>query len=269
MTKSKIKKMIPRRPFVAGNWKMHRTASDTKALIEDIVNRVQKVATVDMVVCPPFTSIPAASETLGRHSILALGAQNMHQSKEGAFTGEVSGPMLREFGVRYVILGHSERRQYFNETDASIAIKAEAAIGYHLRPIVCVGETLAQREANETNAVVEAQVRGSLAHFPADHLDELVIAYEPVWAIGTGKVATPKQANEVHRLIRKLLTSLFGPQGSAVRIIYGGSVKPENAAELMAEPDIDGALVGGASLDARAFFDIIEAARPVRASEND
>jgi len=269
MTKTKIQKSIPRRPFVAGNWKMHRTSSDTKVLIEDIVQRVQKIATVDMVLCPPFTSLPVAAETLGRHSILAVGAQNMHHAKEGAFTGEISGPMLREFGVRYVILGHSERRQYFNETDASVALKAEAAVGYHLRPIVCVGETLAQREAGETSQVVETQVRGSLAHYPADHLDELVIAYEPVWAIGTGKVATPKQANEVHRLIRKLLTSLFGPQGSAVRIIYGGSVKPENAAELMAEPDIDGALVGGASLDARSFFDIIEAARPVRASEND
>ena len=269
MTKAKIAKAIPRRPFVAGNWKMHRTASDTRSLIEDIVGRVQKVATVDMVVCPPFTSLPAAAETLGRHSILALGAQNMHQSKEGAFTGEISGPMLREFGVRYVILGHSERRQFFNETDASVSVKAEAAVGYHLRPIVCVGETLTQREAGETNSVVESQVRGSLAHYPADQLDELVIAYEPVWAIGTGKVATPKQANEVHRLIRKLMASLFGAKGSGVRVIYGGSVKPENATELMAEPDIDGALVGGASLDARSFFDIIQAARPVRASEND
>ena len=269
MTKAKIQRSILRRPLVAGNWKMHRTAVDTKTLIEDMVQRVHKVATVDMVVCPPFTSLSAAAETLGRHSILALGAQTMHQSKEGAFTGEISGPMLREFGVRYVILGHSERRQYFNETDASVAVKAEAAVGYHLRPIVCVGETLAQREAGETNQVVETQVRGSLAHFPADHLDELVIAYEPVWAIGTGKVATPKQANEVHHRIRKLLVALFGQAGSSIRVIYGGSVKPDNAAELMAEPDIDGALVGGASLDARSFFDIIEATRPVRASEND
>ena len=266
---SRLKKVIPRRPFVAGNWKMHRTASDTKNLIEDIVQRVQKIANVDMVVCPPFTSLPAAAETLGRHSVLALGAQNMHQSKEGAFTGEISGPMLREIGVRYVILGHSERRQYFGETDAAVAAKAVAAVGYHLRPIVCVGETLAQREAKETMTVVETQIRGSLQNFPNTQIPELVIAYEPVWAIGTGKVATPKQANEVHHKIRTILGDLFGPEGKNIRILYGGSVKPENSAELMAENDIDGFLVGGASLDSRSFFDIIESARPARVSEHD
>jgi len=266
---SRLKKVIPRRPFVAGNWKMHRTASDTKNLIEDIVQRVQKIANVDMVVCPPFTSLPAAAETLGRHSVLALGAQNMHQSKEGAFTGEISGPMLREFGVRYVILGHSERRQYFGETDTAVAAKAVAAVGYHLRPIVCVGETLAQREAKETMKVVENQIRGSLQNFPQAQISELVIAYEPVWAIGTGKVATPKQANEVHHRIRAILGDLFGPDGKNIRILYGGSVKPENSAELMAENDIDGFLVGGASLDSRSFFDIIESARPARVSEHD
>ena len=266
---SRTKKVIPRRPFVAGNWKMYRTASDTKNLIEDIVQRVQKIANVDMVVCPPFTSLPAAAETLGRHSVLALGAQNMHQSKEGAFTGEISGPMLREIGVRYVILGHSERRQYFGETDAAVAAKAVAAVGYHLRPIVCVGETLAQREARETMTVIESQIRGSLQSFPNTQIPELVIAYEPVWAIGTGKVATPKQANEVHHRIRKILGDLFGPDGQNIRILYGGSVKPENSAELMAENDIDGFLVGGASLDSRSFFDIIESARPARVSEHD
>ena len=266
---SRLKKVIPRRPFVAGNWKMHRTASDTKNLIEDIVQRVQKIANVDMVVCPPFTSLPAAAETLGRHSVLALGAQNMHQSKEGAFTGEISGPMLREIGVRYVILGHSERRQYFGETDAAVAAKAVAAVGYHLRPIVCLGETLAQREARETMTVVETQIRGSLQNFPNTQIPELVIAYEPVWAIGTGKVATPKQANEVHHKIRAILGDLFGPEGKNIRILYGGSVKPENSAELMAENDIDGFLVGGASLDSRSFFDIIESARPARVSEHD
>jgi len=266
---SRLKKVIPRRPFVAGNWKMHRTASDTKNLIEDIVQRVQKIANVDMVVCPPFTSLPAAAETLGRHSVLALGAQNMHQSKEGAFTGEISGPMLREIGVRYVILGHSERRQYFGETDAAVAAKAVAAVGYHLRPIVCLGETLAQREARETMTVVETQIRGSLQNFPNTQIPELVIAYEPVWAIGTGKVATPKQANEVHHKIRTILGDLFGPEGKNIRILYGGSVKPENSAELMAENDIDGFLVGGASLDSRSFFDIIESARPARVSEHD
>jgi triosephosphate isomerase len=266
MTKNKTN---PRRPLVAGNWKMHRTASDTRALIEDIVKRVERVAYADLVVCPPFTSLPAAHETLGRHSILALGAQTMHQAKEGAFTGEISGPMLREFGVRYVILGHSERRQFDNETNEKVAAKAIAAVHYHLRPIVCVGETLTQREANETTAVVESQLRESLRGFPLEQVEELVVAYEPVWAIGTGKVATPAQANEVHKKIRKLLIQILGDHGTGIRILYGGSVKPENAADLMAQPEIDGALVGGASLDARSFFDIIKAVRPARASEHD
>lgn len=245
---------------------MHRTASDTRDLITDIVQRIERIAAVDMVVCPTFTSLPAAFDTLGRHSTLALGAQNMHQGKEGAFTGEISGPMLRELGVRYVILGHSERRQFFGETDRDVAAKSIAASSYLLRPIVCVGETLAQREAHETTAVVEAQIRGSLAGFPNEQISELIVAYEPVWAIGTGKVATPTQANQVHAKIRKILGELFGPKGLAVRVIYGGSVKPENCAELMVQSDIDGALVGGASLDARSFFDIIETARKARAS---
>jgi triosephosphate isomerase len=266
---SQTKKIIPRRPLVAGNWKMHRTASDTKVLIEDIVKRVDRVSNIDLVVCPPFTSLAVAHETLGRHSILALGAQTMHSSKEGAFTGEISGPMLREFGVRYVILGHSERRQYDNETSEKVAAKAIAAVSYHLRPIVCVGETLSQRESNETEAVIESQVHTSLTGFSQEQIEELVIAYEPVWAIGTGKVATPKQANDVHHKIRKLLVKLFGPKGDGIRILYGGSVKPDNAVDLMSQPDIDGALVGGASLDARAFFDIIEATRPARASDHD
>jgi len=266
---SQTKKIIPRRPLVAGNWKMHRTASDTKVLIEDIVKRADRVSNIDLVVCPPFTSLAVAHETLGRHSILALGAQTMHSSKEGAFTGEISGPMLREFGVRYVILGHSERRQYDNETSEKVAAKAIAAVSYHLRPIVCVGETLSQRESNETEAVIESQVHTSLTGFSQEQIEELVIAYEPVWAIGTGKVATPKQANDVHHKIRKLLVKLFGPKGDGIRILYGGSVKPDNAVDLMSQPDIDGALVGGASLDARAFFDIIEATRPARASDHD
>ena len=266
---SQTKKIIPRRPLVAGNWKMHRTASDTKVLIEDIVKRVDRVSNIDLVVCPPFTSLAVAHETLGRHSILALGAQTMHSSKEGAFTGEISGPMLREFGVRYVILGHSERRQYDNETNEKVSAKAIAAVSYHLRPIVCVGETLSQRESNETEAVIESQVHTSLTGFSQEQIEELVIAYEPVWAIGTGKVATPKQANDVHHKIRKLLVKLFGPKGDGIRILYGGSVKPDNAVDLMSQPDIDGALVGGASLDARAFFDIIEATRPARASDHD
>ena len=260
------KSVITRRPIVVGNWKMHRTASDTRDLLQDIGTRVSRIANMDLVACPPFTSLPAASDALGRHGILALGAQNMHQDKEGAFTGEISGSMLREFGVRYVILGHSERRQLFNETDALVAAKAITAVEYHLRPIVCVGESLTQRQEKQTEAVIESQVRASLAGFPAGQIEELVVAYEPIWAIGTGKVATPHQANTVHHQIRTLLTQQFGSKGADVRVIYGGSVKPENAKALMSEPDIDGALVGGASLDAKAFFDIIESARTLRAS---
>jgi triosephosphate isomerase len=255
---TRLKKVIPRRPFVAGNWKMHRTASDTKNLIEDIVQRVQKIANVDMVVCPPFTSLAAATETLGRHSVLAVGAQNMHQAKEGAFTGEISGTMLRDLGVRYVILGHSERRQFFNETDAAVAAKAVTAVSYLLRPIVCVGETLAQREAKETMAVVETQIRGSLQGFPKEKLSELVIAYEPVWAIGTGEVATPQDAQEVCEAIRLRVVSTWGEQaGSDVRVLYGGSVKSANIAGIMAQADVDGALVGGASLDPDEFVGIV------------
>ena len=258
---------MPRRPLIAANWKMHLTLAESADLAQAVAQAATD-ATCQVMIAPPFTALPTVAKVLANSPVL-LGAQNACWANQGAFTGEVSPLMLKELGCAMVIVGHSERRQYFNETDASVAVKAEAAVGYHLRPIVCVGETLAQREAGETNQVVETQVRGSLAHFPADHLDELVIAYEPVWAIGTGKVATPKQANEVHHRIRKLLVALFGQAGSSIRVIYGGSVKPDNAAELMAEPDIDGALVGGASLDARSFFDIIEATRPVRASEND
>lgn len=259
-------KVITRRPIVVGNWKMHRTASDTRDLLQDIGTRVSRISNMDLVACPPFTSLTAASEALGRHGILALGAQNMHQDKEGAFTGEISGSMLREIGVRYVILGHSERRQFFNETNASVAAKAITAVETHLRPIVCVGESLAQREAHQTEATIDSQVRASLAGFPIEQMEELVLAYEPIWAIGTGKVATPAQANTVHRQIRALLTTQFGNKGADIRVIYGGSVKPENATALMSEPEIDGALVGGASLDAKAFFDIIESARTLRAS---
>lgn len=262
------KKVSPPRSLVVGNWKMHCVPSDTRALIQDLVQRADRVTDLDLVVCPPFTSLALAHETLGRHSILALGAQNMHFAKEGAFTGEISGPMLREFGVRYVILGHSERRQYDHETNEKVAAKAIAAVQFHLQPIVCLGETLAQRQAHETSAVITSQLHASLAGFPADQVDQLVLAYEPVWAIGTGQVASPKQAQAVHLQIRQLLQKLFGPSGTSIRLLYGGSVKPENAAELMAQPEINGALVGGASLDARAFFDIIAATRPARATSS-
>ncbi|GIW99954.1 MAG: triosephosphate isomerase [Pirellulaceae bacterium] len=215
---------------------------------------------VEVAVCPPavyLTDVVRAVEG----SAVGVGAQNMHHESSGAFTGEVSGPMLVDVGCRYVILGHSERREYFHETDEVVNRKVMAAFTHGLTPIVCVGEKLEHREAGETAAIVEQQVRGSLANLEAEQARRLVIAYEPVWAIGTGKTATPAQAEEVHAQIRTLLGDLFGEQVAAeVRIQYGGSVKPENAGELLSQPNIDGALVGGASLSAESFIRIIEAA---------
>ena len=196
---------------------------------------------------------------VGNHTAIAVGAQNMHEKSSGAFTGEISAPMLRDLFVRYVILGHSERRQYFGETDALVNTKALAALQSHLRPIICVGETLQQREAGQTSAVVEKQVRGSCSGLTDAQWEETVIAYEPVWAIGTGKTASPEQAQDVHALIRKIVREMAGEKvADGVRIQYGGSVKADNADELLNQPDIDGALVGGASLDADSFVAIIK-----------
>jgi triosephosphate isomerase len=249
-----------RQPIIAGNWKMYKTSADAVALIQALKPAVAGIARPEIVICPPFTALPAARAALAG-SNLQLGAQNVHWEKEGAFTGEIAPAMLAEHGVRYVIVGHSERRQFFGETDAGVNKRAKAALAHGLRPIVCVGEMLAQREAGQTEAVVTAQVRGSLAGFTKDDILATVIAYEPVWAIGTGKTASPAQAQEVHALIRRLLTELFGADGAGkVRIQYGGSVKPDNAKELLGQPDIDGALVGGASLKAGDFAAIVKAA---------
>jgi len=213
-----------------------------------------------MVVCPPFTALASVSAAL-QDSTIKLGAQNVHWEKEGAFTGEIAPAMLKEHGVRYAIVGHSERRQFFGETDAGVNQRAKAALAHQIRPIVCVGETLAQREAGQTETVIRTQVTGSLAGLSKDDMMETVIAYEPVWAIGTGKTATKEQAQEVHALIRRLLTSLFDATAAGkVRIQYGGSVKPGNARELLTQPDVDGALVGGASLKAQDFAAIVKAA---------
>ena len=257
-----------RTPLIAGNWKMHKTIAESERFISGLLPLLYAADGVEVGICVPYTDLQAMVDST-RGSRVEVYAQNMHEAPEGAFTGEISASMLNEIDVHGVVLGHSERRQYDNETNEKVAAKAIAAVGYHLRPIVCVGETLTQREAGETTAIIDTQIHTSLAGFPVDQIEELVVAYEPVWAIGTGKVATPTQANQVHQQIRKLLVKMFGDPGAAIRIIYGGSVKPENAADLMAEPDIDGALVGGASLDARAFFDIIEATRPARPNVND
>jgi triosephosphate isomerase len=251
-----------RKPIIAGNWKMYKTAADGLALVTALKKEFVGVsdADVEVVVCPPFTALYAVGALLQGSSI-KLGAQNVHWEKEGAFTGEVAAPMLKESGVSYAIVGHSERRLYFGETNEGVNKRAKAALASGIRPIICVGETLAQREAGQTEAVVRDHVAGGLAGFTRDAMLDTVIAYEPVWAIGTGKTATPAQAQEVHAFIRELLAAMFDSRvAEKMRIQYGGSVKPANAKELLGQSDIDGALVGGASLEAKGFADIVKAA---------
>jgi len=247
-----------RKLIIASNWKMNKTVAEALALVSDLKIDLANVKEVDLVVCPPFTALESVSKTV-LDSNLRLGAQNMSEHNFGAFTGEICAGMLKEFSVRYVILGHSERRQFQKESDALIAKKALAAHTATLKPIICVGETLAEREAGQTEKVLDTQVRGSLAGLTAEQMLETVIAYEPVWAIGTGKTATTQQAQEAHAFVRQLLGKLFSAAtAKKIRIQYGGSVKPANARELMSQPDVDGALVGGASLEARSFGDIVK-----------
>jgi triosephosphate isomerase (TIM) len=250
-----------RRPVLAGNWKMYKLQSEAVKLASALSDGLgNALATRDVVVAPPFTALGVVAEAL-RGSGIGLAAQNLHFEKEGAFTGEVSAPMLKDAGCSHVIIGHSERRQYFGETDEGVARKAAAALASGLTPIVCVGESLAEREANRTMDVVGRQVDGSLKGLAADAVDEILVAYEPVWAIGTGKVATPEQAQEVHALIRGKIAASHGKKtADGLRILYGGSVKPDNIASLMAQADVDGALVGGASLTAESFLKIVSGA---------
>jgi triosephosphate isomerase (TIM) len=248
---------MTRRRFVCGNWKMHKTSAEAVQLVRELREKVKTGAQV--AVAPPFTALAAVKQAL-QGSAIQLFAQNCHHEKQGAFTGEVSAPMLAEIGCDGVILGHSERRQYFGETDEIVNRKLRAALEAKLHPIVCVGETLQDRDSNRTWEVVSRQVRGVLGGLGADAIGRCTIAYEPVWAIGTGKTATAAQAEEVHGQIRGLLRELAGPQvAAAVRIQYGGSCKPENAGDLLGQPDIDGALVGGSSLKADDFARIIAA----------
>ncbi|MGI6189276.1 MAG: triose-phosphate isomerase [Clostridiales bacterium] len=245
-----------RKPIIAGNWKMYKTPSEAVSLIEELKPLV-KDAQAEVVVCPPFICLPAAKEAL-EGSNIRLGAQNMYWEEQGAFTGEVAPGMLTEAGVEYVIIGHSERRQYFSETDDMVNRKMLSAVSHNLIPIICVGETLEQREQGVTEKVVDTQTRAALNGLTADVADRIVIAYEPVWAIGTGRTASSDDANEVIGYIRKVVESVLGSQAaSRIRILYGGSVKPENAAELMQMPEIDGGLVGGASLKALDFSKIV------------
>jgi triosephosphate isomerase len=247
-----------RKLIIAGNWKMNKTVAEALDLVRGLKIELANIKEVDIVVCPPYTALAEVSKAI-LDSNIRLGAQNMSEHNVGAFTGEIASVMLKEFSVRYVILGHSERRQYQKETDALIAKKAAAVHAASLKPIVCVGETLEEREGGHMEKVLETQVRGSLAGLTKEQMSETVVAYEPVWAIGTGKTASTAQAQEAHAFIRRLLVKNFDEAvARRVRIQYGGSVKPANARELMSQPDVDGALVGGASLEARSFSDIIK-----------
>jgi len=252
-----------RRFILAGNWKMNHDLTTGGALVDAILNALDGTEipkNVDIVVCPPYPVLGKASMLLDGNTV-KLGAQNMHQEPEGAYTGEVSANMLLSVGCEYVILGHSERRQYFKESDALVNKKLHAALKAGLKPIVCVGETLTQRESGSTQQVVEEQVRGALDDITAQDMRNVIIAYEPVWAIGTGKTATPEQAQEVHRMIRGLLGSLYSETiAEFVRIQYGGSMKPANAEELLRQPDVDGGLIGGACLKSESFVSMLEIA---------
>jgi triosephosphate isomerase (TIM) len=247
-----------RKPILAGNWKMHKTIREAHAFMEGFLPLVSDVTDREIVICPTFTALAALSSQVS-DSVVRLGAQNMHWEVQGAYTGEIAPGMLKDAGCQYVILGHSERRQYFAETNEIVNKKVKAALANRLVPIFCVGETLAEREAGQTEILIEIQVREGLAAIAAVEADKIVIAYEPVWAIGTGRSATSEDANNVIRFIRGVVTSMFGNEVSqAMRILYGGSVKPETIAELMGQSDIDGALVGGASLDAAGFAKIVK-----------
>ena len=250
-----------RTPIIAGNWKMYKTVQETVHYVKQVRALVNNARDVEIVIAPPFTALNAAAEAL-RGARVHLAAQNLHWEREGAFTGEVSATMIRDAGASYVIIGHSERRTFFGETDLNVNRKLAAALGASLTAIVCIGETLDQREANQTLDVLDRQVKEGLDNVTAEQVSHLVLAYEPVWAIGTGRNATPEQAQEAHAHIRMRLRQWFGADAAErCRILYGGSVKPDNIASLAMQPDVDGALVGGASLDVRAFSDIVQSAR--------
>ena len=246
-----------RTPFIAANWKMYKTGHEAFAFVKEFRVLVKDIDNVEIVLAPPFTALHSVVEA-ARNSNVGVAAQNLHWEREGAFTGEVSAPMLKDAGAEYVIIGHSERRRLFHETDETVNRKLMAALSVQLTPIVCIGETLEERERNETLAVLDRQIKAGLDGLTGDQVGGLVLAYEPVWAIGTGRNATPAQAGEAHAHIRSRLRQWFGaPAAEQCRVIYGGSVKPDNIRELASLEDVDGALVGGASLDVRSFFEIV------------
>jgi triosephosphate isomerase (TIM) len=246
-------------PLIAGNWKMYKTEEQAEEYIQALLPRVSATDGADVAICVPFTDLRAMIDS-ARGSRVEVYAQNMHQEPEGAFTGEISAPMLRELDVRGVVLGHSERRAMFGETDKALALKVAAALAAGLAPILCVGETESERDNDDTDRKLRQQIKDDLAGVPAERLADVVIAYEPIWAIGTGRVASAEQAQEAIAFIRALVGDRDKQAAEAVRILYGGSVKPENASELLELPDVDGALVGGASLEAESFAAIVAAA---------
>ena len=250
--------MTNRRPLIAGNWKMYKTPDEAAETARQLVEHLAGVTGVDIMIAPTFTALAAVFKVV-QNSPVALGGQNLFWENEGAYTGEISAPMLKSTGCRYCIIGHSERRQYFAETDQTVNKKIQAAIQAGLEPVFCIGETEKEREAGQTFSILDKQVKKGLRSLVLERLNTLIVAYEPVWAIGTGKTATADQAQEVHQFIRSLLLKNFGkPLSDSVRILYGGSVKPDNIAGLMSMPDIDGALVGGASLQADSFSRIVK-----------
>ena len=250
-----------RKTIIAGNWKMNKTAAEGKAFVEAFKPLVADISDVDIVVCPVFTALNAVVEAAAGSNV-KVGAQNIHWAESGAFTGEISAEMLKETGVDYVIIGHSERRQYFGETDETVNKRLKAALAAGLTPMVCIGELLEERESGSTEAVLETQLKGGLAGLSNEEMEKIVVAYEPVWAIGTGKTATPEMAEETHAYVRSVITEMFGAATSdKIRIQYGGSMKPANSADLVAMENIDGGLVGGASLEPELFAELIKNAR--------
>lgn len=248
---------MSRKPIIAGNWKMNNTIAQTEALLKDLKSLVVD-ADCEVVVCAPFTSLAKAIE-ITKNSNIAVGAENVHWAEKGAFTGEISAEMLAELGVKYVIIGHSERRQYFNETDETVNKRVKAALAAGLKPIICIGETLAEREGGKVEEVLVSQTKGAFADIDVKELKNIVIAYEPVWAIGTGKTATAQQANDTIKIVRDTIAKLYGKsEADKMRIQYGGSMNPKNAKELMAMEEIDGGLIGGASLKALDFSQVVK-----------
>jgi len=256
---------VPRTPFIAGNWKMHMTIAEAEEYIQGLLPRVYSADGVDIAICVPFTDLQAMVDST-RGSRVEVFAQNMHEADSGAYTGEISAPMLTEIDVHGVVLGHSERREYFNETDKALSLKVLAALDAGLKPILCVGETEEERERGDTERKLRHQVQEGLERLSAEQIADVTVAYEPIWAIGTGKVATPEQAQEAIAFIRALIGDKAPSAAAQARVLYGGSVSPDSAAELLALPDVDGALVGGASLEPESFASIVDAAVQVAAA---